>query len=148
MSRGALPQTLRRWLETLGEWCEYCGTSERVTGIPLEADHIQPRSQLGATEQTNLCRACASCNVYKGDQTEAIDPGTGEVTPLFNPRAQNWADHFTWSADGAQIIGLTACGRATIAALKMNNPRIMNARRLWVAAGWHPPIGAPRQVSQ
>jgi hypothetical protein len=53
MSRSAIPQALRHWLETLGEWCEYCGTSERVTGIPLEADHIQPRSQLGETKPAN-----------------------------------------------------------------------------------------------
>lgn len=28
-----IPQHLRRWLETLGERCEYCQTSEFVTGI-------------------------------------------------------------------------------------------------------------------
>ena len=38
-----------------------------------------------------------------------------------------------------EIIGLTATGRATIAALRLNNPEIVAARSLWVQAGWHPP---------
>jgi hypothetical protein len=58
---------------------------------------------------------------------------------LFNPRRQLWREHFVWSGDGTQIIGLTACGRATVLALKMNNDDIVAARRLWVSVGWHPP---------
>jgi hypothetical protein len=34
---------------------------------------------------------------------------------------------------------LTATGRATIAALRLNNPETVAARSLWVQAGWHPP---------
>jgi hypothetical protein len=60
--------------------------------------------------------------------------------PLFNPRLQRWSDHFEWSADGIQIVGLTMIGRATVIALQMNNPTIVPARRRWAAAGWHPPI--------
>ena len=37
------------------------------------------------------------------------------------------------------IVGLTAIGRATVEALKMNNEFIVPARRHWVEAGWHPP---------
>ena len=139
MSPSTIPQRLRRWLETLGERCEYCRTSEWVTGIPLEVDHIRPRSKRGANSQSNLCRACSSCNANKGDQTHALDPITGKRVHLFNPRRQRWAEHLRWSEDGAQIVGLTDCGRATVEALKMNTPRIVRARRLWVSVGWHPP---------
>jgi hypothetical protein len=38
-----------------------------------------------------------------------------------------------------RIVGLTSVGRATVEALKMNNPYIVPARRLWIIAGWHPP---------
>jgi len=58
---------------------------------------------------------------------------------LFNPRRQRWPEHFEWSEDGTQIVGLTDCGRATVEALKMNNPRIVRARQLWISVGWHPP---------
>ena len=64
---------------------------------------------------------------------------TGERVPLFHPVQQRWRDHFVWSKDDTQIVGVTASGRATVDALRMNNPTIVRARRRWVAAGWHPP---------
>ena len=134
------PLRLRRWLESLGERCEYCQTSESVTGIALEVDHIHPRSKGGETNYFNLCRTCSSCNTIKSDQTEAVDPLTGHTVQLFHPRRQPWSEHFTWDSDGARIIGITPQGRATVEALLMNNPRIVHARRLWVSVGWHPPF--------
>ena len=134
-----LPEQLRYWLQSLGERCEYCGTSEWITGIPLEVDHIRPRSRRGTSSRTNLCRACSSCNPYKADQTRGLDPITSKRVWLFNPRRQRWTDHFRWSEDSVQIVGLTPCGRATVGTLKMNNPQIVRARRLWVSVGWHPP---------
>ena len=41
--------------------------------------------------------------------------------------------------DGELIIGKTPVGRATIAALGMNDPLIVAARALWVRGGWWPP---------
>ena len=67
------------------------------------------------------------------------DPTTGEPTRLFNPRHQRWKEHFAWSEDGLQILGLTACGGATVAALQINNVIAVTVRRAWIAAGWHPP---------
>jgi hypothetical protein len=37
------------------------------------------------------------------------------------------------------MIGLTACGRATIVALKLNRPNVVNLRRLLANAQLHPP---------
>lgn len=48
--------------------------------------------------------------------------------------------HFRWSLNGTTIHGLTAVGQATIRALKTNHPLIVEARRLWVGLGWHPPV--------
>ena len=62
-----------------------------------------------------------------------------EDVPLFNPRKQIWAEHFAWSEDGTKIIGLTACGRATVVVLQLNNLIAVMVRREWVTAGWHPP---------
>jgi len=135
MSHKAIPKRLRRWLEGLGDRCEYCRTSERITAIVLDGDHIMPRAKGGPTNQANLCRACSACNTNKSDQTEALDPETNQLTALFHPRRQSWPEHFAWSADGAEMPGLTACGRATIIALKLNHPRLVRARRLWVSVG-------------
>ena len=102
---------------------------------------LSPLSRQGVTEQVNLRRACSQCNTYKADQTEGVDPASMNRVPLYNPRQQSWAEHFAWSEDGTQIIGLTSIGRATVAAFRMNNPVSVRARKLWVSVGWHPPRG-------
>lgn len=101
-------------------------------------DHIQPRSKGGGTSFENVCLACQTCNEYKSDRTEAEDPLTGEHCSLFNPRTQPWLEHFTWSLDTTRVEGITAIGRATVAALRMNNPIIVAARYRWAVNGWHP----------
>ncbi len=67
------------------------------------------------------------------------DPETIAQVLLFNPREQDWEGHFRWREDATLILGRTACGRATITALQLNNDHLVRARRRWVMAGWHPP---------
>jgi hypothetical protein len=50
-----------------------------------------------------------------------MDPESGTMIDLFNPRLQAWADHFAWSEDGTRIIGLTPTGRSTVNALSLNS---------------------------
>lgn len=128
-----------------GQRCGYCQTQERISGIPLTIEHILPRSLGGANEEDNLWLSCRLCNEAKGVLVEAVDPASGEVTALFNPRTQAWHDHFAWSAGGDEILGLTSTGRATIAALSLNSDFRVRSRRLWVEAGYHPP-GQPRSA--
>ena len=59
--------------------------------------------------------------------------------PLFNPRLAQWSEHFTWRAGYTEIIGLTESGRATVDALQLNRPAVVNLRRVLVLAGVHPP---------
>ncbi len=93
-----------------------------------------PQAKGGASSEVNLCLACAACNGFKLDRIEAIDLQSGQVVPLYNPRRQSWTDHFVWSEDGTQVIGLTPCGRATVAALKFNRPLAIAARGAWVVS--------------
>lgn len=102
-------------------------------------DHIQPQSKGGTTAFENVCLACRSCNEYKSDLTEAKDPLTDKAVPFFNPRTQQWPEYFVWSLDATKVEGITAIGRATVAALRMNNPVIVAARYRWAISGWHPP---------
>ena len=71
--------------------------------MPMTIDHIQPVSKGGLNILENLCLACRTCNEYKSDTTEAIDPLTGKFVALFNPRQQNWKDHFQWNNDASQV---------------------------------------------
>ena len=102
-------------------------------------DHIVPEAAGGQTVRENLCVACHSCNEFKGAQVEVLDPITGQQVRLFHPRQQHWREHFCWSEQGSHIIGLTPVGRATVVALNMNHPLIVEARYRWVQVGWHPP---------
>jgi len=69
----------------------------------------------------------------------ATDEATTHYVPLFHPRQQRRGEHFTWQQNGLYIVGLTPTGRATVAALQMNNPFVVRARQVWVETGWHPP---------
>ena len=117
----------------------YCLSSEILLGMPMEVEHLIPLAIGGASTEENLWLAGRRCNGFKGAQTVVLDPLSQQPVALFNPRTQSWPDHFQWSEDGTQIIGLTPCGRATVVALNLNNPEISAARRLWVSVGWWPP---------
>lgn len=119
--------------------CGYCQTQERVSGIPLTLEHIIPRVAGGGDEEENLWVSCRLCNESKGVQTKAIDPQAGNMTPLYNPRTQTWAQHFAWSDDGTEIVSLTDVGRATVDALSLNTEFRVRSRAIWVEAGYHPP---------
>lgn len=120
--------------------CGYCLSPQHLVMARLEIEHIVPISAGGGSGESNLWLACPLCNRYKGAKTEANDPETDEMVPLFNPRTQVWSGHFRWSGDGLRIIGLTPTGRATVAALHLDDdPDALEVRSYWVLAGWHPP---------
>ena len=114
-----------------GYRCEYCRTPHAITAQTFHADHILPQSRGGKTELANLCFACPRCNLRKGDQIEGRDPRTQRPSPLFNPRTQDWNDHFRWSVDYRRIIGRTRIGRATVVTLDLNSTVLMRARVMW-----------------
>jgi hypothetical protein len=140
MTGTRIPRSLRqRVIADSRNQCAYCHTLTSITGARLVIDHITPEAAGGLPVWENLCLACHSCNEFKGAQVEAQDPLTGEHVPLFHPRRQQWGEHFRWSEDGSEIVGLTPVGRATVTALNMNHPDIVEARRRWARVGWHPP---------
>lgn len=56
---------LREYL--LNKWnreCTYCGKQN----VPLQIEHIHPKSKGGSERVSNLCLACEKCNQKKGDQ--------------------------------------------------------------------------------
>lgn len=140
MSRSYIARSVREQVGAEARYrCGYCLTSARVTGTPMEIDHIIPESLGGPTINENLWLACSMCNDHKGNRIAAPDPNTGDVVRLFNPRIQVWREHFVWNVAGDGIIGKTPTGRATVAALRLNRVELVEARRGWVIAGWHPP---------
>ena len=130
--------------------CEYCRYPEFLSTSPLTIDHINPQSLGGSDDTDNLALACRRCNERHYNFTVGIDPETKQEVPLFNPRSQKWAEHFIWSEDATEIIGVTSIGRATCNRLDLNDERrtdnfIQKSRRFWVQAGFHPPDEDPRR---
>jgi hypothetical protein len=126
-----------------GERCDYCRSPQRLVLGQLEIEHLIPQAHGGSDEEDNLWLSCRLCNNFKGTQTEGLDPETGQRVRLFDPRRQQWSEHFGWSAEGTHILGKTPCGRATVIALQLNHVIAVMVRQQWVAAGWHPPPEAP-----
>ena len=122
-----------------GNRCGYCLSRQGLVPDLLEIDHIVPVAVGGSDEEKNLWLACRACNRAKGKQREARDPLTQQTVALYNPREQGWWEHFCWSQSGVKIIGITPIGRATVAALHLNNMIALIVRRNWVRSGWHPP---------
>src|SRR5262249_2811748 len=52
-------------LEKFGRRCAYCGK----TDVPMEIEHLIPRSRGGSDRASNLTLAYRVCNQTKGDQT-------------------------------------------------------------------------------
>jgi hypothetical protein len=100
--------------------CEYCQSPAKYATQTFSLDHIVPRSQGGKVSLDNLALACQGCNNHKYNKTRSRDPLTDQLIDLFHPRQQRWRDHFTWDERFELVIGLTATGRATVEALKLN----------------------------
>jgi HNH endonuclease len=93
----------------------------------------------GSNTSDNLTLACPQCNLHKATRTEAVDPVTEQVVPIFHPRRMNWDEHFTWSYDTTQMVGETPIGRATVALLQTNRETLVNLRWALQQLGLHPP---------
>ncbi|MCB0126956.1 MAG: HNH endonuclease [Caldilineaceae bacterium] len=141
MARKYIPVALdQRIRKDARHRCGYCLSPQHLVMARLEIEHIVPLSKGGSDDESNLWLACPICNRHKANKTTGIDPESGEESPLFNPRQQTWSEHFRWDESGLYLIGLTALGRATIAALQMNEDiDALMVRSYWIEAGWHPP---------
>jgi hypothetical protein len=104
---------------------------------PFQLDHIRAQKHGGPTELENLALACLPCNSFKGSNVSGYDPDSDVLVPLFNPRMQNWDEHFEW--DGPILSGKTPVGRATIVVLMIDAPDRVEHRRLLMRAGLFPP---------
>ena len=119
--------------------CGYCRCPQQVLPYRLEIEHLLPTSLGGANDRENLWLSCHRCNKLRSNRLKVSDPLTGEEVSVFNPRRDDWANHFAWEQGGLLIVGLTACGRATAATLDLNDRYHLSARAVWIVARVYPP---------
>ncbi|MGD1863524.1 MAG: HNH endonuclease [Phormidesmis sp.] len=129
MSRQYIPvEQQREIIERSNRRCEYCKSHMDYSPQSFAIDHIVPIARGGKTESSNLAFACGGCNGHKYTKTKATDELSQTVVSLYHPRKQDWHKHFAWSPNLLEMVGLTATGRATVTALKVNRVGNKNLR--------------------
>jgi hypothetical protein len=117
-----IARTIRAFVQARARgYCEYCGLPQDLTPlVAFHVEHVVPRKHGGGDEPENLALSCFHCNLHKGSNLTGIDPVTGAVVPLFDPRRQTWVEHLAF--EDAVVVGLTPVGRATVHVMRMNAP--------------------------
>jgi hypothetical protein len=88
----ALRSLVRR---RVGDVCEYCRLPQASSRfVCFHVEHIIARQHRGSSHEDNLALSCGYCNYHKGPNIAGLDPETGQLVPLFNPRRNRWSDHF------------------------------------------------------
>jgi hypothetical protein len=132
-----IPAALRQMvIERAAGRCEYCRYPQEMAFLAFEVEHIVAEKHGGPTTPDNLALACPYCNRFKGTDLGSLDPETGQLTPFYNPRTQQWAEHFQF--DGAQILPLTPAGRVTVTILRLNHSDRIQERVRLIEAGKYP----------
>ena len=126
-------------LEKWGRKCAYCGRSD----VPLQVEHIVPRSRGGTSRVSNLTLSCRECNQEKGNCT-AEEYGHPEIQavarqPLKDAAAVNitrwelWrrlSDHKSWSLQESGLHVHCGTGGRT----KYNRTRFNLPKAHWIDA--------------
>jgi hypothetical protein len=115
--------------------CEYCHMPEAFDLLPFQVDHVVAVKHGGLTVFENLALTCFSCNAHKGPIIAGINPLTGRIVRLFNPRKDRWSHHFRWRR--GTLVGKTATGTVTISLLNINDPfRVATRNELMAGGDW------------
>jgi 5-methylcytosine-specific restriction endonuclease McrA len=94
MSKTYISAALRRLVyDRAKEACEYCLVPEVAVFGVHEVDHVIAEKHGGQTEGNNLALACIY-NKHKGSDLASLDPITGEIVRLYQPRQDCWSEHF------------------------------------------------------
>jgi hypothetical protein len=114
--------------------CEYCGLPQQAAPyFTFHIEHIRARQHQGGDDPANLALACPDCNAKKGPNVATISADSGSIVELFNPRIHRWGDHF--ALVGAEIVGISDFGRATVQLLDMNEEERVAVRSQLQAEG-------------
>lgn len=123
--------------ERAGNRCEYCHVAQQHQPYaPFHIDHIRAKKHRGRLTAANLALACRHCNLHKGTDIAGIDAITHRGTRLFNPRRDDWDEHFRW--EGPVLVAATAVGRATIELLAINSLERVELREELMSEGLFP----------
>jgi hypothetical protein len=124
--------------------CEYCLVHEDDLFVGCHIDHIISEKHGGPTTADNLALACACCNRQKGSDIGSVSGSEGEFVRLFNPRIDEWSDHFRLV--GSRIEWRTPIGEATARLLKLNDSARIEEREILKENRKYPSPAALRRM--
>lgn len=137
---------LRRFVaERAGYFCEYCLIHENDTYLGCEIDHIISLKHGGKTDADNLAYSCAFCNRHKGSDIGSVVMGNNEFVRLYNPRKDQWSDHF--KIVGSTIQPLTNIGEATCNILIFNSAERIIERESLIDINRYPLLSFLKSVN-
>ncbi len=74
--------------------CEYCRIHAQNSFFAFHIDHIVSLKHGGETSSDNLAYTCQICNLSKGSDIATFLEKPSIPIRFFNPRTDNWNDHF------------------------------------------------------
>ena len=107
-----------------------------LSAFDYHIEHIIGLQHGGPSSHNNLAYCRSVCNWKKGPNISTILEFGGELIPLFNPRTQNWFDHF--EVQNGHIEPLTPTGEATVKLLELNQGNKVKERFSMAKAGFYP----------
>ena len=117
--------------------CEYCLVPEFFLATTFHIDHIRSVKHGGQTSLKNLAYACPQCNRTKGSDIASYTDND-EIIRFFNPRLDNWSDHFSMLFEG-EITHLSAIGEVTSRTFNFNMEDKVVLRKSLIEIGVYNP---------
>lgn len=135
----SLPETKLQVATRAYHCCEYCKSMDTFSPNYFTIDHIIPEPLSGTDTLDNLAYACFLCNRLKSNKSKIFDVASASWVNIYNPRSQDWNEHFAWSEDLISIVGISAIGRVTVDELQLIRPKLISYRKAVIPFGVHPP---------
>ncbi len=123
-------------IERADHRCEYCRVPVYLSSFNYHIEHIIGLQHGGRNSLENLAYCCSTCNWKKGLNIATILEVDSDLIPLFNPRRQNWFEHF--SVQRGELFAVSDISKATIKLLELNLPHKIEERFEMALAGFYP----------
>jgi hypothetical protein len=85
------------------------------------------------------------CNRYKGSDIASISQA-GNLVRLYNPRTDDWAQHFELAPDQITILSTGEIGEVTVRLLELNLADRLLERQTLHAIGRYPPTAVMQKI--
>ena len=123
-------------LEKWSRECSYCGKKH----VPLQIEHIHPKSKGGSNRVSNLCLACEKCNQKKGNKPveEFLKKNPEKLKKIKSKAKQSLKDATAVNATRNKIVevlgNLLPVKTATGSQTKYNRNRLKLDKEHWIDA--------------